>query len=68
MLKRSKYEDSGVQSYWLIDPTEPSVLALDLTDGHYVEAGAAQGSERLRLRRPFEIGLVAAELVAPPAG
>lgn len=68
VLKRSKYEDTGVQSYWLVDPEEPSVLALDLAAGRYVSAGEAHGSERLRLQRPFEVELVPAELVAPPPG
>lgn len=66
VLKRSKYEDSGVQSYWLVDPTEPSVLALGLQDGHYVRAGEAQGSQRLSLQHPFGLDLVPADLVAPP--
>src|SRR6476659_10887137 len=26
-LKRSKYQDAGVQSYWTIDPEAPSILA-----------------------------------------
>jgi Uma2 family endonuclease len=63
VLKRSKYEESGVEHYWIVDPVEPSVTALSLVDGRYVEIGRAVGGEKLSVTAPFEITLVAADLV-----
>ena len=57
LLKRGLYEDSGVASYWVVDPDEPSVLALELRDGRYVEAGRAVGDDLLRLDLPFPVEL-----------
>jgi Uma2 family endonuclease len=65
LLKRSTYEDAGVLSYWLVDPEEPSVVALDRVDGRFQVVGEAKGDERLDLRRPFPVGLVPSALVTP---
>jgi Uma2 family endonuclease len=62
VYKRSKYEDCGVGSYWLIDPEEPSVLAYELREGRYVEAGRASGSTELRLDLPFPVSLTPSAL------
>ena len=67
VLKRSKYEEVGVESYWIVDPREPSVLALDLADGRYVTVGEAGGATGVVLRRPFSIEVVPGDLVRPPA-
>ncbi len=50
VLKRSKYEDSGVPHYWIVDPDAPSIIALELVDGHYVTVGEAIGDGRLSSR------------------
>ncbi len=57
LLKRGIYEQSGVGSYWIVDPDEPSVLALELRDGCYVEAGRVVGDEVLALELPFPVRL-----------
>jgi len=58
LLKRGLYEDSGVTSYWVVDPAEPSVLALQLNGaGRYVEVGRAVREQVLRLDLPFPIEL-----------
>ena len=33
VLKRSKHHDAGVAHHWIVDPVEPTILALDLIDG-----------------------------------
>ena len=63
VYKRSKYEDSGVAAYWIIDPTIPSILALELVDGHYVIAGEATGDDALTLEKPFPVTVVPAALI-----
>jgi Uma2 family endonuclease len=63
VLKRSKYEDSGVEHYWIVDPEEPSVLALKLEGGQYTEVGRAVGEEALVLTEPVGVTLTPTALV-----
>lgn len=65
VLKRSKYEDSGVACYWVVDPAAPSLLALELRDGTYVPAAEVHGPERARLHHPFPVEIIAEALVRP---
>lgn len=64
VYKRSKYEDEGVPSYWIIDPQTPSILALELRDGHYVTVGEAAGAQALTLLQPFPVTVIPADLIA----
>ena len=63
--KRSKYEDAGVPSYWVVDPAVPSIVAWDLNDGRYQLAGEATGSQKCELRRPFPRTLIPSDLIVP---
>jgi Uma2 family endonuclease len=63
LLKRSRYEEGGVASYWIVDPEEPSLLVLDLVDGHYVTTVEVTGDERADLIIPFGIQVTPAELI-----
>lgn len=65
-LKRSRYEEAGVGSYWIVDPTEPTLEALDLVDGTYVTTAKVSGSTPAALELPFPVTVVPAELVSPP--
>ncbi|WP_210418200.1 Uma2 family endonuclease [Ruania zhangjianzhongii] len=65
VLKRSKYEECGVSHYWIIDPVEPSLLALDLDDDRYVTSIEVRGTDRADLDRPFPITVVPGDLVRP---
>ena len=64
VYKRSKYEDSGIASYWIVDPEGPSILALDLIDSRYVTVGEATGDEPLTLDKPFPVTVVPSTLLA----
>ncbi|MGH3870758.1 MAG: Uma2 family endonuclease [Pseudonocardiaceae bacterium] len=66
LSKLSAYEEAGVASYWLVDPdpAHPSLHALNLVDGHYVEAGCASGDRSWQAQRPFPVILTPADLVA----
>ncbi|MDD9207544.1 Uma2 family endonuclease [Georgenia sp. 10Sc9-8] len=66
VLKRSKYEECGVSAYWIVDPAEPAVLALDLVDGRYTTATRATGDGVARIERPFGVEVCPRELVSPP--
>lgn len=63
LLKPSVYAAAGVASYWIIDPTEPSVIAWDLVDGEYVEAGRAVKGETLALTGPFAVRITPEDLI-----
>ncbi|MDQ3611609.1 MAG: Uma2 family endonuclease [Actinomycetota bacterium] len=53
--KWSIYAEAGVPSYWIVDPVEPSLTVLTLTDGLYVETARVTGSEPLTVTAPFEV-------------
>jgi len=64
LLKRSKYEDSGVRHYWIVDPDAPSITALELVDGRFVTVGEAIGEGQLSVEKPFPVTIVPAQLIA----
>ena len=63
VFKRSKYEDSGVASFWLVDPETPAISAFELVAGHYVLAGEATGDAAVTLSRPFAVTVIPSTLV-----
>ena len=50
-------------SYWIVDPDEPSITALELRDGRYVTVGEATGDQQITLTRPFLVTIVPTDLV-----
>jgi Uma2 family endonuclease len=63
IYKRSKYEDEGVASYWIVDPEEPSILALDLVSGRFEIVGEALGEQAVTLEKPFPVTIVPSGLI-----
>lgn len=63
MLKRALYEDSGVPSYWVVDPDEPSLLVLELEHGRYVEKARVTGDTAADLTAPFPVRVVPSSLL-----
>ena len=63
MLKRSRFEAAGCQSYWVIDPDDPSLIAWDLRDGLYAEVGRVAEDEEFDAELPFGVTVVPGELV-----
>jgi len=63
VLKHGKYADAGVGSYWVLDPRVPSIVAYDLRDGAYDEAGRAEGDQELTLLRPYPVRVVPSQLL-----
>ena len=71
-LKKAAYERFGVPSYWVVipDQSKPELIAFELHDGRYDEAARVSGDEPFGARRPFEVEVVPARLVAglqPPS-
>jgi Uma2 family endonuclease len=63
LLKRGLYEDSGVQSYWIVDPEVPSIVVLELRAGVYEQVALATGAETVSVALPFPVTVVPAALV-----
>jgi Uma2 family endonuclease len=63
IYKRSKYEECGVLSYWVVDPDEPSIVVHELVDGRYLETGRASGSAELAVELPFPLTVMPSALV-----
>ena len=63
LLKHGVYAESGVASYWVVDPSVPSVRAWRLEDGAYVDVGAVEGGRALELHEPFPVRVVPQDLL-----
>lgn len=64
VLKKALYADSGVPSYWVLDPLEPSLIAWELDPaGQYVEVARASGAQPAQLGRPYVVTIVPEDLV-----
>jgi Uma2 family endonuclease len=55
--KRTLYEEYGVTSYWLADPSVPSITILELREGRYVEVAMAIGDETISVEAPVHLSL-----------
>lgn len=65
MVKYSRYEEAGTQSYWVIDPNGPTLTAWELVDGRYVEVASVTGDEAFEAQLPFPVRIVPNELLDP---
>lgn len=63
-LKRRRYEQAGVPSYWLIDPEVPSVTVLELRDHSYETVASATGEELIRVDLPIPVQFTPGSLLA----
>lgn len=62
-LKRARYEAAGSDSYWVVDPTAPSITAWELRGGTYVEVSSVTGGEVFTATHPFPVALAPRDLV-----
>lgn len=63
VLKRDAYAAAGMPCYWVVDPDVPSVTALRLEDGAYVEEASVSGEEPFTASSPFLVTVVPARLL-----
>ena len=62
-LKRSRLEAAGCESYWVVDPHEPSLTAWQLRNGEYVEVARVVGDETFEPEIPFPLRVRPADLI-----
>lgn len=62
VLKRDLYEQSGVPSYWLLDPTHQELIILTLAPAGYTCRAVLQGDETFTADFPFPVQLSPADL------
>ncbi|WP_432947004.1 Uma2 family endonuclease [Kribbella sp. CA-253562] len=63
MVKLSRYEAAGCASYWVVDTDTPSLIAWEMQDGAYAQVTKVSGDEPARLRAPYEVEVVPADLI-----
>jgi Uma2 family endonuclease len=64
ILKRALYEDSGIPSYWVVDPDEQTLLVLELEQTGYVERCRVHGDAIALVEQPFAVAITPAALLA----
>ncbi|MGH3444748.1 MAG: Uma2 family endonuclease [Nocardioidaceae bacterium] len=62
-LKRSRLEEAGCPSYWVVDPDEPCIIAWELRDGGYVETAHVAGDETFTTDQPYPVTFSPHDLV-----
>lgn len=65
MMKRSRHEEAGTPSYWVIDPDGPTLTAWELVDSRYAEVASVTGDEAFEATLPFPVRIVPNELLDP---
>ena len=63
LLKKSKYEDVGVASYWVVDPAKPSFTAFELSQGSYRITAEATHDRSAEVEWPFQLRITPSALV-----
>jgi Uma2 family endonuclease len=62
-LKKVAYEQAGVASYWVVDPSVPRLLVWELVDREYLEVADITGDQQWTSTMPFAVTIVPAALI-----
>lgn len=62
-LKKARFEQAGIPSYWVIDPIDLRLQVFELRDGSYDEVADISGDEVWESSTPYPIRIVPAELI-----
>jgi Uma2 family endonuclease len=68
IFKREMYALSGVDLFWIFDPTAVKFVAYQRDGRSYVETARAKGDKRLTLERPYPVEICPAEIVKGTGG
>ena len=63
-LKRSRLEAAGCESYWVVDPHEPSLTAWQLAGDEFREVAHVVGDELFEAEHPYAVRVRPAALIA----
>ena len=61
--KRRVYAEMGIEHFWLVDPTVPSIVAMRLAGGDYAEVARATGEDVMAVDEPFPVEVVPSQLL-----
>jgi Uma2 family endonuclease len=65
MLKCSRYQEGGIEQYWIVDPRVPSIEVYRLADGAYQLLAQGSGTETVPVTGPLTVTVVPQDLVEP---
>ncbi len=65
MLKFSRYQEGGIEQYWIVDPRRPSIEVYQLTDGAYQLLTTGSGSAAVPVAGPLTVTVVPQDLIEP---
>ncbi|MEQ7006447.1 Uma2 family endonuclease [Actinopolymorpha sp. B17G11] len=64
LLKRERLQRAGCPAYWVIDPDEPSLTAMELRGGTYHDLAVVAGQETFTTAVPYAITVSPLDLVS----
>lgn len=62
-LKRAAFEVAGTPSFWIVDPSVPSLTVWELRDGRYAEIGHVVGAQTWSGTQPYPVTISPADLL-----
>jgi Uma2 family endonuclease len=65
MLKFSRYQEGGIEQYWIMDPRVPSIEVYQLADGAYQLLAQGSGTDAVPVAGPLTVTVVPLDLVEP---
>jgi len=65
MLKFSRYQEGGIEQYWIVDPRVPSIEVYQLADGSYQLLAQGSGTDAVPVAGPLTVTVVPLDLVEP---
>jgi Uma2 family endonuclease len=65
LLKFSRYQDGGIEQYWIVDPRVPSIEVYGLNDGAYQLLAQGSDAAEVPVTGPLSVTVVPRELVEP---
>ena len=63
MLKFSRYQEGGIEQYWIMDPRVPSIEVYQLADGAYQLLAQGSGTDAVPVAGPLTVTVVPLDLV-----
>jgi Uma2 family endonuclease len=64
MLKFSRYQEGGIQQYWIVDPRVPSIEVYELAGGVYELIAHGSGAASVPVAGPLSVTVVPCDLVS----